>query len=356
MLVFSNKYLHFFSCRRSTLQELNIIFAVLAQRVTEIEEMMLEDNDMTEIPADTFKILPVVRRLLLWNNGLEKLSNQSLNGLGPHLTELHIREPRLDEIPVGGLDSLISLEKLIIERTPLVQFPSLIFCHSLNALHLDETLISEIGISALIDLPRLKEVQIINSRLTTFHDQALFNLPLLETLNLTGNRLSFINRRGWTQLPELKIVDLHNNEITEAHSILNLLKNFKQLKTLHLDHNQINNVDFGSETFTFPELNAFTISHNSIEHFTSGQYRNWPSLRLLDVSFNRLTSLPVSLLTKTPLLEDLSLAGNPFLGSFSDVRISSVLSELPRLRLLNLDECGISRINQQTLGVWFGNN
>ena len=107
---------------------------------------------------------------------------------------------------------------------------------------------------------------------------------------------------------------------------------------------------------TWSSRGAFTISHNSIEHFTSGQYRNWPSLRLLDVSFNRLTSLPVSLLTKTPLLEDLSLAGTPFLGSFSDVRISSVLSELPRLRLLNLDECGISRINQQTLGVWFGNN
>ena len=343
-------FIFFNSCRRSSLEELNIIFSVLAQRVSQVEELMLEDNDLPEIHADTFRNLPV-QKLLLWNNGLVKMANQSFNGLGQHLTELHLRESRLREIPPGVFDSLISLEKLIIERTPLVQLPSLIFCQSLRALHIDETLVSEISHGAFVDLPRLKIVQITNSLLKNFQDRTILNLPVLELLNLTGNHLSNMNPSGWVQLPQLKIVDMRNNKLSEIYSILNLLRNFNKLKTLHLDYNQITNIDIAFEAFTFPELNTLTISHNLIEHFVNAQYKNWPSLRFFDLSFNQLSSLPLSLLAKTPLLEDLSLAGNPLMRSSFDIRISSVLSELPRLRLLNLDHCGIVKITQQTLGV-----
>jgi Leucine-rich repeat (LRR) protein len=252
------------------------------------------------------------------------------------------------------LDSLLSLEKLIIERTPLVQLPSLIFCQSLRTLHIDETLVGEISHGAFVDLPRLKVVQITNSLLKNFQDRAFLNLPALELLNLTGNHLSIINPSGWAQLPQLKVVDVRNNKLREIYSIFSMLSNFKKLKTLHLDHNQITDIGVAFEAFNFPELNAFTISYNLIEHFVSAQYKNWPSLRFLDLSFNQLSSFPLSLLAKTPQLKDLSLAGNPLMKSSFDVRISSILSELPRLRLLNLDHCGIIKITQQTIGVRIG--
>jgi len=115
------------SCRRSTIDELTLLFTVLSHRVTFVEELMLEENDLSQLPPDIFGNRLAIQRLLLWNNGLERLDNHTFNALGPHLKELHIREPRLTELPDGILHSLSSLEKLIIEHTPLTSFSIMIF-------------------------------------------------------------------------------------------------------------------------------------------------------------------------------------------------------------------------------------
>lgn len=67
---------------------------------------MLENNDMTELSTDIFGLL-AVRRLLLWHNGIERVDKGSFDRLSTHLNELHIREPRLNEMPDGLLNPLV---------------------------------------------------------------------------------------------------------------------------------------------------------------------------------------------------------------------------------------------------------
>ncbi len=104
------KFLRIFSCRKSSVKELAFIFAVIARRVPLVEEIMLENNDMTELSTDIFGML-AVRRLLLWHNGIERVDKGSFDRLSTHLKELHIREPRLNEIPAGLLNPLVIIIK-----------------------------------------------------------------------------------------------------------------------------------------------------------------------------------------------------------------------------------------------------
>lgn len=337
------------SCRRSTLEELTLIFEVMSRRVSMVEELMLEENDLSELRPDLFRGQLMVRRLLLWNNGLERVTDGALDSLGAHLKELSLREPRLSELPEGTLDSMVQLEKLMIEHTPLTRLPRLMFCQSLLAIHLDETRLSRLDTHALFDLRNLVAVQMTNSYISDLADQAFSTLPRLEFLNLTGNWLTTMKRGLLHLLPQLTVVDLRSNAFTDIHSVLDALRPFNNLQTLHLDHNKISSLQMGQDVVSFPKLTVLTLSHNRISEVVSAPYQSWPLLRFLDLSFNEISSVPSSFLSRTRLLEDLNLAGNPIVPQ--ELNFRQVLSGLPHLRSLNLDQCGIEQISQQSFGV-----
>ena len=313
---------------------------------------MLEENDLSELRPEL--LLPgqlKIRRLLLWNNGLERVSVGAFDALGAQLKELHLREPKLSELPEGALDSLTHLEKLIIEQTPLTRLPRLKFCQSLLALHLDETQLVKLEKHSLFDLRHLAAVQVTNSLLAELSEYSFSNLPRLEYVNLTGNVITTIKRSSFYQLPQLAVVDLRSNSLTEIHSVLDAFQPFSNLQTLHLDDNQIPSLQMDKNVFSFPKLTVLTLSHNLINDVMTAPYQTWPSLRVMDLSFNQLPSIPASLLSRTRLLEDLNLAGNPIGGPELDFR--QILSGLPHLRSLNFDHCGIEQISQQSFGVFY---
>ena len=332
------------SCQRSTLEELSIIFAILSQRVSLIEELMLEANDINELPSDAFGSLSV-RRLLLWNNGIERIDADSFRGLGEHLTELHIREPRLRQLASNALEELSALTGLVIEYTPLNQLPGLSRCRALSSLHIDGSDLTALNPRALHNLPLLKTVEITNSLVENLGDGSLSRLPRLESVNLTGNRLITI-RTGWMiDLPHLKTVDLRTNLLNDINDVVDSLRGFHTLQEIHLDNNQFQRID---AVLVFPALVTLSVSHNRVAGIGDGSFQRLAALRHLDLSFNGIRAWPASLFAGVPSLRDLNVAGNP-IGSVMDMR--RIIGQLPQLRSLNLDNCGFHSIRQDTIGV-----
>ena len=305
---------------------------------------MLEANDIDQVPAEAFAALSI-RRLLLWNNGVEGISDAAFHGLGDHLTELHIREPRLETLPSRVLEQLNSLSNLVIEYTPLKELPMLSNCRSLSSLHIDASYLSSLNSRALHHLPLLKTVQITNSLLEQLGEGSLSHLERLEAVNFTGNRLRTFQREWMLDLPRLKVIDLGGNLLSHADPVIQSLRPFHALQAIHLDDNLLGDLN---ALFVFPSLISLSAARNRIADVHQLSLEHLPVFRQLDLSSNRIRALPATLFDRVATLQDLNMAGN-HIGD--GVQIRRILAQLPRLRSLNLDNCRIDSIHQDTLGV-----
>ena len=107
----------------------------------------------------------------------------------------------------------------------------------------------------------------------------LSHLKNLYFLDLSDNRISRLLSQNLSA--KLVSLDLSSNLITEIPDISNLT----YLKTLDLSHNNISSVAFPRHK----NLEELFLSHNNISGFDSDLL--FPSLQLLDVSFNQIFDL-----------------------------------------------------------------
>ena len=328
------------TCRRSSTAELSLILAVLSRRVSVVEELMLEDNDIPELPSRMLAAL-AVRRLLLWNNDLERIADDSFDGSSEYLEEVHIREPRLKDFPEDGLRFLINLKHFIVEHTPLNQLPRLTRCRALARLHVDSSDIRRLETRALHQMEALQTVQISQSKLEHLESDSVSQLSRLQSLNLSGNLLAALPTSALRYLPVLKEIDLRGNQLSNITNVVDMLTSFPFLQTVNLNDNRIEVIPTGG-VHSLKSMTWLSLSANRIASIGHDALADLPSLLSLDLSFNRLTTFPMAVFLRTSSLRQLILSGNPL----DDVRaLNPILSQQSRLEQLDLDRCQISNIS-----------
>ncbi|NXG60292.1 AMGO1 protein, partial [Hemiprocne comata] len=140
-------------------------------------------------------------------------------------------------------------------------------------------------------------------------------LPHLHTLLLSHNGLSFVSTEAFTHVPHLRHLDLSSNRLRTLEE--NLFSDLAELEVLLLYNNEISTVD----RTAFENLSCLRklyLGQNRISRFPLELLRDGtrlPQLALLDLSANRLRSLPVGELQALPawLRDRLYLHGNPLL-------------------------------------------
>ncbi|NXY80874.1 AMGO1 protein, partial [Alcedo cyanopectus] len=144
-------------------------------------------------------------------------------------------------------------------------------------------------------------------------DWAPGRLSHLHALLLSHNGLSFVSTEAFAHVPHLRHLDLSSNRLRALEE--NLFSDLAELEVLLLYNNEISTVD-RTAFDNLGRLRKLYLGQNRIARFPLELLRDGsrlPQLALLDLSANRLHSVPVGELQALPawLRDRLYLHGNP---------------------------------------------
>ncbi|KAI5945680.1 amphoterin-induced protein 2 [Manis javanica] len=153
----------------------------------------------------------------------------------------------------------------------------------------------------------------------------------LDTLIIRHNSITSISTGSFSATPNLKCLDLSSNKLQAVRSAV--FQELKVLEALLLYNNRISYLDpaaFGG----LAQLRKLYLSGNFLTQFPMDLYVGrfkLPELTFLDVSYNRIPSLPVQHIKSVPgkQLRGVYLHGNPFV---CDCALLSLLSLWHRRR------------------------
>ncbi|KAM4629545.1 podocan isoform 1-T4 [Polymixia lowei] len=309
-------------------------------------------NQLTRIYPYTFGQKPQLKSVYLHNNKLSDagLPEQMFNGsnhleilimssnflrlvprnLPSTLHRLHLKNNKLEKIPVGAFDNLSNLRELYLQNNLLSndgmdnetfsQLSSLECLdlsnnnlsvvpkglpRSLVLLHLEKNAIRSIPGDALVSVKNLEYLLLHNNKLRSrsIHPTAFQGLKKLHTLYMYNNQLERVPRG----LPRrAKTLMLLHNAIAEIGR--NDLIMLYTLTELNLSYNRVTSPKLHREAFRkLRLLETLDLSGNALHSLPQGLPR---SLQVLKVKDNQLNSIPDGALTGMLKLKEINLSNN----------------------------------------------
>ncbi|CAF1402598.1 unnamed protein product [Adineta steineri] len=271
----NTNYIH---CGRKQLKEIPNFTRITN---TFYDELVLNDNQITEISTNAFQGLRV-KRLNLSGNKIRSISSQAFIELSNYLEELTIEfdSNYITQIPDAIKINLINLRslKLIDLNLSIIKNYTFIKFRKLEYLSIIKSNIKSIESDAFISLTNLRYLNLDQNQL---NDSSWYSLTKylynLENLILSQNKYNSLKSSNITYL---KYLDLSSNGLQIIDSNI-----YNSLEKLYLQNNELNSLQL---IFLF-RLN---------------------NLKELNLDFNRLTFLPEKIFQTNSYLQDLSLQGN----------------------------------------------
>ncbi|CAB3363220.1 Hypothetical predicted protein [Cloeon dipterum] len=184
------------------------------------------------------------------------------------------------------------------------------------------------------------------------HLTSLGSIPTLSKLSLTHCRLTLIEDMSFMNLPNLTFLDLSNNQLTSETLRPQVFRGLyspdsyeamKQMKILHLGYNAIHSLD--QDLFEhLPYLTELSLKFNPLyvlDQSTVLAISSLDYLKVLDLSYTNLASLPMHSLHAPRFLEDLDLSGNLFIEI-----PTTALADTHALKILTLDDNPIRNLDK----------
>lgn len=254
-----------------------------------IRSIVLENNLISKVPANIFEDVPNLQCLNLARNKIpfEQLLNfkhESLKVL--ILNHQNSMSPRFHPQPSND----------IMLETSEAYFPNL------ESLHLNGVPFEYFQPHFNLSFPRLTTLYLTENGLRHLESNLLSRLPSsLKTLHLEKNQFKYINLEFMGNLEELY---LDENPLirVEIYNSDNALKRLSLSKCFLLDEQE------NLVSMNFPFLIELDVSYNKIRSLPEEAFRNTPSLEALSLSHNELTALPD--LRRLTNLRSLSLSHN----------------------------------------------
>ena len=206
----------------------------------------------------------------------------------PRLKHLNLKNNRIYHIADDTFFSINSLRSLDMSRNPIqfISKDSLVHQRELMSLSIAECY-------NLKELPKY-----------VFSSQ-----NKLQKLNLRGNNLRKAPPEAWIGLNNLQSLDLGHNDFRDD---INLTLTSGALETVDLSHNNIEDLTTTIRV-NATSVTKMVLSYNRIRRIDPEYFLEFNRLKHLDLSYNSLVTIDVSVLTALPSdFKQLSVAGNPF--------------------------------------------
>ncbi|EDW70456.1 protein artichoke [Drosophila virilis] len=301
---------------------------------TQIDELVLENNQLPALPGRFFGNLQIVRLMLRYNS-IERVSNGWLNELENSLVEIFIVEPQLRSIPTESLNGMINMLAITIQSDELKHLPDFSGLLSLTYLSVQSASLTELQPLSFRHLPKLQHIHITGGTGLTRLEAGLFDgLISLKSLDLSRNGLNWIHLRALARLPNLVSLKLSHNQISDVGMIGRIVKDLEHLKKLRLDHNIINVIEDGSFV-DLPNLSELHLNDNRITELQYGAFLRTPQLKTIHLHNNLIRRIhPESLLQASGSGVEAVHIYNNEIAHVEALR--ALLDALPTLRFLDM--------------------
>ena len=163
-----------------------------------------------------------------------------------NLTDLHMSDTDLTELPVDSFAGLVNLRHLDLHKNQLTSLSSAVFdscCSELQKLRLSNNFISQLDIQAHNNLNHVESLDLHDNRLNKLSHATFQHLPSLTDLNLSLNQLEAIEPRTFSSVPRLKKLYLDQTKLIYISS--DAFAGLTSLIELNLDSNNLASLDSG---------------------------------------------------------------------------------------------------------------
>ncbi|KAL0994117.1 hypothetical protein UPYG_G00117940 [Umbra pygmaea] len=187
-------------------------------------------------------------------------------------------------------------------------------------LRLADNFILEVGRVDFANMSGLVELTLSRNTIHALRPLAFADLESLRSLHLDTNRLTVVGPRDLSGLTNLQHLILNNNQLTDVSA--EAFDDFLQtLEDLDLSYNNLRKVPWESIQ-NMASLHTLNLDHNLIDHIAEGSFGELYKLARLDMTSNRLQTLPpdplfsrsqTGMVSPTPYnaFISLSFGGNP---------------------------------------------
>ncbi|CAH1183084.1 unnamed protein product [Phaedon cochleariae] len=334
--------------------------------LSSLKKLDLSNNLITHIQQGAFHRLPKLKILDVSNNALRYfhpgsflhpsesaleeilLPHNDISNIGelssvldssPRLVFLDMRHNQLRTIPFGALRGHPTIEQIDLgfNRLRSIDKEAFIAMPALRELKLANNSVSDLFPAPFWNLPALKGLDLSKNGLGRLQPMFLSNVGALRRVDLSQNLLSFVDPEAFVPTPFLEHINMSSNVLKGLHVVT--LRHLRQLYEVDLSHNFLRAVPG-----ELPRNIEYLHLRNNEITGLSPQELELPSLRVLDLSKNRIDGLPKGSLKRLVNLKRLYLGSNLItsLEEFS-------LDGLNNLETLDLGNNRLVQIYQNSL-------
>ncbi|XP_062544333.1 uncharacterized protein LOC134211470 isoform X2 [Armigeres subalbatus] len=238
-----------------------------------LTNLILKGNRIKKIHQIAFTSLKSLRQIDLSQNNLEQISSLTFIG-NKDLDIIKLNDnPRLKQLPAEGFQSsygTFNAYFLDVSNCDISELADNTFktMPQLTRLNLAWNNLQTVGSAVLSPLDKLMELDLSNNLITELSDETFLQNRNLNKLNLSGNQISRISAKLFLPLQYLNHLDVSDCDLrtvweTSAPSAKNV-KVLPNLKLLNASYNEISTV-YVSDLESMTSLRVLDIRNNSLK-------------------------------------------------------------------------------------------
>uniref|UniRef100_A0A1I7YZ89 Leucine-rich repeat-containing protein let-4 n=1 Tax=Steinernema glaseri TaxID=37863 RepID=A0A1I7YZ89_9BILA len=308
-----------FSGLENTLQDLSISMNRLTKVPSEaliglrlLSVLTIKCNQIGDLEGSLFKNMPSLIELNLDGNKISKIDGVAFDEVKNSLQSLVLDNNALTEVPAEAIRNLDNLIALHLKNNQITKLDKLQIVNmtSLSLLTLSDNQIASIEKNFVLNSPKITYVYLNNNNIGSLELGTLAQFSEVQTLDLSYNHLAEVTTDMFRSLEHLQHLNLEGNSITDiapgAFSATPLL-------LLWLPHNCLTSVTLSTFSGAL-YLRHISLADNNIRNIQPGSFGYLANLHTLDLSSNKIQVLQSGAITGTDHLT-VRLQENPMVCS-----------------------------------------